>query len=294
MIEIIEMEKNEEQNRRWRSLPKNVRQIGECRGNRKIYIEDYVVTFLNKMAKPDQVYARGAILFGNVYDTEEGAAIFISGAVEADNLELDMDETVFDENIWCELIKKGETYFPDQRVMGWFLSRIGFSVEMNQKIINTHQKNFYGDNKVLYMIDSLEKEDAIYLFEHQQMRKQNGYFIYYEKNSAMREYMLAGEKQSVNMSSEQEKRTEIRRDRKIVNSYRRMNHYRKDNKKQDVRVKAIRAACGVLIFIMGFYIAGKLGNRFVNMGIEDYAITTFQAMRNVFLKNVGTLGRTSS
>jgi LysM repeat protein len=136
------------------------------------------------------------------------------------------------------------------------------------------------------MIDSLEKEDAIYLFEHQQMRKQNGYFIYYEKNSAMREYMLAGEKQSVNMSSEQEKRTEIRRDRKIVNSYRRMNHYRKDNKKQDVRVKAIRAACGVLIFIMGFYIAGKLGNRFVNMGIEDYAITTFQAMRNVFLPEI--------
>ena len=167
--------------------------------------------------------------------------------------------------------------------MGWFLSRIGFSVEMNQKIMNTHQKNFPGDDKVLYMIDSLEKEDAMYLFEHQQMRKQRGYYIYYEKNSAMREYMLAGEKESVYISSEQEKRTELRRDRKIVNSYRRMNHYRKDNKKQDVRVKAIRAACGVLIFIMGFYIAGKLGNRFVNMGFEDYAISTFQAMRNVFL-----------
>ena len=135
MIEIIEVDSLEKKNEKRRSLPKNVRQIGECREKRKIYIEDYVVTYLNKMARPDQAYARGAVLFGNTYETEEGPAIFISGAVEAGNLELDMDEVVFNDHIWFELLDKGEKYFPEQEVIGWFLSRIGFTVEMNQKII---------------------------------------------------------------------------------------------------------------------------------------------------------------
>ena len=134
MIEIIGVEQRKEAAKEWRSLPKNVRQIGECTDERNIYIEDYVVTYLNRLAMPDQAYARGAILFGKACDTEEGPAVFISGAVEAGNLELDMDETAFDEVIWYELMEKGERYFPGLEVMGWFLSRIGFSVEMNQKI----------------------------------------------------------------------------------------------------------------------------------------------------------------
>ena len=288
MIEIIGTEQDVQRERKWRSLPKNVRQIGENGEQRKIYIEDYVVTYLNKLARPEQVYARGAILFGNICDTEEGPAVFISGAVEAGNLELDMDETVFNELIWYELIKKGEQYFPGQEVAGWFLSRMGFSVEMNQKIVNTHLKNFPGNHKVLYMIDSLEKEDAMYLWENQQMKRQKGYYIYYEKNSAMQDYMLESENRIGKTSEEQAGKSELRRDRKIVNSYRRMSRYRKTNKKQDVRIRAIRAACGALILIMGIFIAGKLGNRFVNTGFEEYVIATFQTVKNVFIPSPGS------
>ena len=282
MIEIIGMEKSGEGKKEYRSLPKNVRQIGEGAVREKIYIEDYVVTYLNRMARPDQAYARGAILFGNVYDTEEGMAVFVSGAVEAGNLELDMDETVFNETVWYELIEKGEKYFPGQEVVGWFLSRIGFSVEINQKIIDTHINNFSGNYKVLYMIDSLEKEDAMYLCENRQMKRQRGYYIYYEKNSAMREYMLTSEKGTGVSSEERTGKTELRRDKKVINSYRRMNHYSRNNKKKELKIQAVRVACGVLIFVMGIYIAGRLGSRFANLGFEDYAVATFRAVKNVF------------
>ena len=40
-----------------RNLPKNYRQIGEP-GAKKIYVEDYVYTYLNKLAQPDNLYAR--------------------------------------------------------------------------------------------------------------------------------------------------------------------------------------------------------------------------------------------
>jgi len=282
MIEIIGVEHGEEERKR-RSLPKNVRQIGECRGKQKIYIEDYVVTYLNKLSKPDQVCARGAILFGGTFDTEEGPAVFISGAIEAGNLELDMDETFFNEMIWYELMEKGGQYFPGQDVVGWFLSRMGYSVEINQKMIEIHKKNFPGEFKVLYMIDALEKEDAMYLCENQQMKHQKGYYIYYEKNNAMQEYMLEIERGKRKDSKEKAVENEIRGDRKIVNTYRRMSQYRKNSKKQDVKIKAVRAACAALIFLMGIYIAGKLGSRFVNMGFEDYTIATFQTVKSVFM-----------
>ena len=187
MIEMIESKNIDESRLPKRELPKNVRQIGEAKENRKVYMEDFVVTYLGKLAKPNQAYARGAILFGNLYQTEEGPAVFISGAMEAQNLELDMDETIFNDEIWRELLRNGDKYFKGQRVMGWFLSRMGFSVEMNQKIINTHLKNFPGDHKILYMIDALEKEDAIYICENRQMIRQKGYYIYYENISALQE-----------------------------------------------------------------------------------------------------------
>lgn len=282
MIEIIGTRSSEEKEPEWRSLPKNVRQIGESRERRKIYMEDYVVTYLARLSKPNQAYARGAILFGKLYETEEGPAIFINGAVEAGNLELDMDETVFNDLIWDELIEKGKKYFPDQEVAGWFLSRMGFSVEMNQKIMNTHLKNFSGEHKVLYMIDSLEKEDAIYLCENRQLKRQRGYYIYYEKNTAMQEYMLDSDDKSGKTSEEHSQKSELRRDRKIVNSYRKMSQYSRNTKKQDIRIRMIRTASAFLIVIMGIYITGRLGERFADAGWQEAAVTTFRTVKNVF------------
>ena len=67
----------------------------------------------------------------------------------------------------------------------------GFSVELNDKIIRTHMDNFSGENKVLYMIDALDNEDAFYQFENYSLKKQRGYYIYYETNKEMKNYMLA-------------------------------------------------------------------------------------------------------
>ena len=58
-----------------RNLPRNYRQIGEP-GAKKIYVEDYVYTYLNKLAQPENLYARGAILFGKMYKTTIGKCMF--------------------------------------------------------------------------------------------------------------------------------------------------------------------------------------------------------------------------
>ena len=188
MIEVIyEKEKEETAKSGW--VPKNIRQIGNPEGEQKIYIEDYVISYINKIARPENIYSRGAILVGEAKSTKNGSAIFISGAIEAPNLELDMDETVFNNDVWTQIYDTIKNFFPDLEVVGWFLSRLGFSTQINEKIQKTHIDNFSGKDKVLYVVDSLEKEDAFYLYDQGRLRKQTGYYIYYDRNENMQNYI---------------------------------------------------------------------------------------------------------
>ena len=143
-------------------------------------------TYLNKLAQPENLYARGAILFGKMYKTSIGKCMFISGAAACQNFELDLDETIFSEENWGEIYRIRDSFFPELEICGWFLSRMGFSVDLNDKIIRIHMDNFSGENKVLYMIDALENEDAFYQFENYSLKKQRGYYIYYETNQEMK------------------------------------------------------------------------------------------------------------
>ena len=71
-------------------LPKNIRQIGSPAGHTKVYIEDYVITFLNSLSMDKNTYVRGAILFGEKKQIGNDLVIFIRGAIEGQNLERDI------------------------------------------------------------------------------------------------------------------------------------------------------------------------------------------------------------
>ena len=203
-----------------RNLPRNYRQIGEP-GAKKIYVEDYVYTYLNKLAQPDNLYARGAILFGKMYTTSIGKCMFISGAAACQNFELDLEETIFSEESWADIYRIRDSFFPDLEICGWFLSRMGFSVDLNDKIIRIHMDNFSGENKVLYMIDALENEDAFYQFENYSLKKQRGYYIYYETNQEMKNYMLA-EGEMGRMPERGRSSDTIKRDTAVVKNYKKV------------------------------------------------------------------------
>jgi hypothetical protein len=66
----------------------------------------------------------------------------------------------------------------------------GFYLDNEEMIRKTHMENFNGPDKTLLKIDTLEKEEVFYLFENNQLVKQSGYYIYYEKNEEMQNYMI--------------------------------------------------------------------------------------------------------
>lgn len=191
MIEVIydNAEENVEGEVQGIRLPKNIRQVGTPQGARRIYVEDYVMTYLRQLAKPENTYARGAILLGEYKQVNHQGVLFISGALEAQNIELDLEEVEFTNEIWSDIYNDVNRYFPDLEVVGWFLSRMGFATEVNDKITKIHVDNFPGKDKALFMIDALEEEDAWYLFENNGLKKQSGYYIYYTRNDAMQNYI---------------------------------------------------------------------------------------------------------
>lgn len=67
--------------------------------------------------------------------------------MEGQNIELDLDETVFDDKVWREIYQKKERFFPDLEVIGWALSRMGFSVRLNDKIKRLILKIFRATGK---------------------------------------------------------------------------------------------------------------------------------------------------
>lgn len=241
-------------------LPKNIRQIGSPAGHTKVYIEDYVITFLNSLSMDKNTYVRGAILFGEKKQIGNDLVIFIRGAIEGQNLELDLDETVFDDEVWREIYQQKERLFSGLDVIGWALLRMGFSVRLNDKIKKTHFENFPGEGKVLYMMDDLEGEDAFYVFRGEDFSRQNGYYIYYEKNPMMQNYLVE-RRQDIKEVQTYEKMMESRRDEKLIQQFREKISKKTKSNQRKGRIRNISTAAAVTIMmIMGgtmYYYAGQ-------------------------------------
>jgi LysM domain. len=192
MIEIIYNEKKNEEKPAdiLFYIPKNIRQIGEAGKGKKIYIEDYAVTYLTQTGASNLAYPWVAILLGCVKHFEGVEYIFINGVLEVENMEVTSERISFNEQIWANIYSRMKEYFPRHEVLGWVLSVPGATLDITDTIYRAHLNNFSGNDKVFFMRETIEKEEAFYTYENGQLHRQLGYYIYYEKNNFMQEYMI--------------------------------------------------------------------------------------------------------
>ena len=169
-----------ETEKEWK-LPKNTRQIGEEIGEKNLYVEDYVVTYLNRLANEKDV-AR-AILIGTVKEQNLYPYIFIDGAVEVEDYHMDEKQRE-------EFEKKIEMEFGIRKIMGWFFSSKEGPVIYNQEVLDTYRQYFAEENQVLLVSDPLEEELNAFFMEDEMLTEQPGYQIYYEKNLPMQNRLI--------------------------------------------------------------------------------------------------------
>lgn len=192
MVEMICRENlqkdGQESTKEKRSLPKNIRQVGSPRGRHKIYIEDYVYTYIKNMARKKDPCA--AIFLGTAQVDKDIRCTFVSGAVECSAAIFQWDKVQLDDSFWDFVYKEKKKYFPDLEIVGWFLGRGGQPMDLPPSVESAHRKYFAGRDKLLMLMDLLEGEEIFFVHEQGYLQKREGYYIYYEKNLPMQEYMV--------------------------------------------------------------------------------------------------------
>ena len=167
-------------------VPKNVRQIGETNAERKIYVEDYVMTYLKDSIDDDENVKYG-VLLGNIKKANKNTYVFVKGlAAASDVME---NSIIFNDDIWTGIYQDIKDYFDSLEIVGWYVS-VPYRVKDDMAPVRKqHLDNFAGNDKVCYLDDRTENEDGFYVFENGRMEKQKGYYIYYEKNPGMQNYI---------------------------------------------------------------------------------------------------------
>lgn len=177
-----------------KQLPKNVRQIGNISDNPKVYVEDYVDTFLCQLCdKADQAPV-GAILIGETAQYEEQDCVFISGAIQLKEIEIEGNEVSITEDTWKQAYEACKEYFGSGEVLGWCLTAPGMPLVINHNLTQIHEKALPKEHSIFIMKDPVEKEEQFYVYKYKNMLELGGHYIYYEKNPNMQDYMIAARK----------------------------------------------------------------------------------------------------
>lgn len=170
--------------------PKNIRQIGITEAGKAVYVEDYVITFLNKLGKENKSSMQAAVLLGTFQRTGNRQT-YVEGAVGITDYVCGEDNRIhFTETKWTEILEEMKQSFPGLEIVGWFLSTEGWDKSLEERLLSIHKEQFRETDSILFYMDTMEGEEKIFRNENGALKSQGGYYIYYEKNRAMQEYMV--------------------------------------------------------------------------------------------------------
>ncbi len=171
-------------------LPKNIRQIGERDKVLKLYLEDYVNTYLKRLQPLKGSDLRVGLLLGSREMREDVPFVFVDGALEMDSVPREGEKVEFTEDAWKKAYQEVEQMFPKRTVQGWFLcGRPGCSLSP-LNYWRQHSQYFTGKNQLMYLNAGLEGEEAVYIASSDGFYKLRGYSVYYERNQMMQDYMI--------------------------------------------------------------------------------------------------------
>lgn len=202
------------------ALPKNIRQIGDIRGREKICIEDYVMTYIRKKELEEEKGYLG-IFLGEKKEMEDSDYIFIRGILEVPikaevktevqeekqgkaqigkeaemqgksqvgketeaqgKLQADKEAEAQEETLAEKLQKERRLYFPEWEIQGCCV--IGaYPTERMEELIHALPQSA----AMLYHLQ--EQEENLYWMKQGQYQRIRGYFVFYEQNKLMQEYM---------------------------------------------------------------------------------------------------------
>ena len=236
-------------------LPKNVKQVGEVEKERKLYIEDYVITYLQQLTKNTEG-TKTAVFLGERKVQKDCHYLFISGILEIEDSEFGKEQKK-------KMEEEKAKYFSELNRMGWFLSMPGQKLELTAELERKHRELFPEEDSILLIRDTVEQEEILFLMEENMLHDQGGYYVYYEQNSGMQEYLMDHKKQE---SVEEETKEDT-----VIQSFRKK-FRRRQEKKQGTGNRWIYSATTMLVMTI-LVIGVTIINNYDNMKNMEKTLT---------------------
>ena len=269
MIEMVYKGKDGTENDE-KKAPKNVRQIGEVGKGKRVYLEDYVVTYLHQ--------AEAAVLLGETWEKDGSKYIFIHGAIKVNHLD-------FSEEVWEEVYRDAGEYFAQSDILGWAMQVSEAPFVPDQSMNHIFKTHFDREDTVLILHELAEKEDVVFAEENGTLKRMDGYYIYYEKNQSMQEYMIA---KNEGKSVEKEEKVAD----KAIRNFRRLSEKKKDRQEEKTKEQepvkqaknprflyAASTFLALTILVLGVTVVGNYDKmKRMEQAISDMAQTTEDAL----------------
>ncbi|MDR2650322.1 MAG: LysM peptidoglycan-binding domain-containing protein [Clostridiales bacterium] len=173
-------------------LPANIKQIGSIGEGLRIYVEDYVCSYLYTYAEAGGYQERIALLVGRYLIIDNQPILFINGAIQGRYVEIRNGLTLFTDRSMDYAQTCIDQYFPGMKIVGWMQSQPSYGVYLNSGYIDVHINHFKKKYQIMFVMDPIEKTNAFYAYTKSGMtlEETKGYFIYYDKNESMHEYII--------------------------------------------------------------------------------------------------------
>lgn len=230
-----------------RQIPKNVRQIGNVSDTPKVYVEDYVDTFLSQLCDKAGEVPMGAFLIGDLINAGEEEYVYIYGAVQMHELKVSGNEYILEEAVWKAAYEDCKQYFEDGEMLGWFVANPGVPLTVGEGITKLHRKAFPKNNTIFILKDPIEQEEKYFVHKFHDLMELGGHFTYYEKNPCMQNYMISSRKKNGVCPSE----TVEDRAAKDFRSLVRAREQRQGQRRTSRLMYAMSACLVLLVVIMG-------------------------------------------
>lgn len=180
MIEIIREENSDTTERH--SLPKDIRQMGKPDVGERIYVENEVYQFLHPYGSVQE--KRAYVLLGRFENYSGRDCAFVEAAIFLEEIDFDGDLPLWNDETWAYIYRQLRREYDKMVIVGWAVDIKGQLPNMTGRLERMHQSNFGGIHQLLFLMDSLEGEEAFYGNKNGRLCRREGFYVYYEKKAA--------------------------------------------------------------------------------------------------------------
>ena len=169
------------------NIPRCNRIVGKPEKDCKIYIEDYVKSYIARLAQDTSEKGNIEILYGKYRTDGRRMEIDVGGAAALTHISRTGRQN---KSLVKEIEVINMEFFPELEPVGWFYNREKTGKIDYAAMMDIHEE-LLGERNGIFVIPGESPDPDVFSYAEDGFRKHRGYIVYYEKNTEMQEYLLA-------------------------------------------------------------------------------------------------------